>query len=236
MKYFQKAIDLIRGKDPFLHNIIWNKIISNNYIIIPIGTFCLPRVITTFCHLKRNRSQGEKSYPFDLAFFNNINKNIFLIENHFENFYEGLEYDNDTGYYINTDLNCIFNHDCQLTLEEFKTRYNNRIQNFYQDICNKNKKIYFVLASFEIITTEQINTLIYAIKKYRNDNFKIILLYCNLINLTKYNSDYIKVIDNIDLNSINNTGNWVEELRNRKTKQSKHIYKYLNKNLRKLIK
>ena len=58
------------------------------YKIIPLGTYCLPRVIATLNKLKPTKEQGELSCPFDLAFFNDINKNNELIKTKFEKFFE----------------------------------------------------------------------------------------------------------------------------------------------------
>lgn len=105
---------------------------EKSYVIIPLGTYCLPRVIMTVNKLKKTKGEGEKSFPFDLGFFD-FNNSISQIKNHFEKFFDTIQY-KDT--YRSTEINAVFNHDANLTWEEFVTRYEKRINNFYEWLSN----------------------------------------------------------------------------------------------------
>lgn len=233
IQIIQDIINIIRGKINFSKN----SIIGKHYTIIPIGTFCLPRVITTACNLKRRKEFGEKSYPFDLAFFNDLSKITELIKDRFTDFYTDLEYEN--GQYINKKYSAIFNHDGELSYEEFKVRYNNRIENFYQALADNSKFIYFIYADFKEVSQEQLTDFISTIQIYRKTNFKIIILYCNCKNhknkLT--NKNIIEIIENIDINSINKDGLWVVELKaHNKSQKALKTYNILKKKLKRIIK
>ena len=59
------------------------KQIHYQYKIISLDTYCLPRVITTINNLKPTKEKGEKTCPFDLAFFNDVDAIIKLLDTDF---------------------------------------------------------------------------------------------------------------------------------------------------------
>jgi hypothetical protein len=150
-----------------------------NYKVISLGTFCLPRVISTSIGIKPHKWFGELTCPFDLAFFNNFDQILMLLNNNFENFFDGLKYSNKNNYYYNDNLSAIFNHDGTLSLEEFKNRYKKRIKNFIKYI-KSDSFIYFLIAfqnTQNIPSDTQLKILINTLHKIRNNKkFKVIII------------------------------------------------------------
>lgn len=235
-------------KIPRFVDYIYFKFIADWYTIIPIGTYCLPRVISTLTHLKPTKKLGEPTFPFDLAFFNDMDVIADLIRNRFSNFYNGLEYvpehetvpGPDRGCYINRRLKAIFNHDGMLTKEQFVRRYNSRIKNFYNCLSNKNsKKIFFIAAVSANIDQCTVDNILNAIKIYRNtENFSIIIINQNKENKL-ISKDNIYIIDMHQLEHefsiINTDGQWLGELSSLKSDASRKIYLYLKKALQHII-
>ena len=199
-----------------------------NFKILPMGTYCLPRVITTIAKLKPTKKQGEKSLPFDLSFFNDFSKIIKLIDTKFEAFYNNLEYDEHKKCWENKDFSAIFVHDGNLSKEEFIDRYNRRISNLYEYFSDKSFHIYLLIASFDKISIEQLISFRNLMLKYRNDDeFDIIL-----INQSKAEVDgaykNIHIINQSknydDFNKLNKDGKWVRKLKKRNCRISQKIY------------
>lgn len=134
MKWYYMLLKFL--KDKYVESSL--KKIHQNYTIVPLGTYCLPRCITTYAKIKPSKKEGEKSFPFDLAFYNNFEMILNLIETKFENFYTNLRYDSKQKLWINDSLNAIFNHDGTLSMEDFINRYNQRINNFFNYIAPPN--------------------------------------------------------------------------------------------------
>lgn len=142
-----------------------------DYEIVPLGCFCLPRIITTMAKLKPARVYGEKSYPFDLAFYRDINSIIKLLETDFDGFFDEIE-----GNYKNEKLHIDFIHDWRLSKKEFIKRYTYRIKNF-RKVLKSNKTIYFMLSYVkENISEKDILKLYDILSRLRNDKpFKLII-------------------------------------------------------------
>ena len=213
----------------------------NKYAIIPFGCYCMPRVITTLCNLKPKKENGEKTCPFDLAFFDDINSNTELLKTKFENFFENLEYDKKRKLWVNKNYQATFLHDGDLNFEEFKEKYSKRIENLYNYINNKNKHIFFVIATFTPIENKQIQDLINAIKQYRNETeFTIIIINQNTRKIV-HNFKNVKIIclrkDKLfkKINEKSN-GNWVKELKELKTFDSILFYLKIVLKLKQAIK
>ena len=210
-----------------------------NYKIIPIGTYCLPRVITTFCGLKLRKKDGEKSCPFDLAFFTNLDRNIELLDNKFNLFFDNLRYDEEKHWWVNDDYNAVLNHDGELSKEELIARYRSRINNLYEYLNNKNIHLYFLLATSDKITDTQIKRLIEVIKKYRSiESFSLIIINQSKTKYTSYNEN-IHVIDmtkDKTFNKINKRGLWVDKLKKRKNINAIIFYYKVTIPLKKIIK
>ena len=203
--------------------------IKLKYKIVPIGTYCLPRSITTLCKLKPSRKQGEKSCPFDLAFFRNFNAIDKLISTRFEHFTDGLTYNEHQKYWENPSLDATFNHDGHLNREDFIKRYEQRIENFYSYINDKENHLFFLLASFSPISKEQFAHLHETIQKWVTKDRYTIIYINQTKTLTIQRDENTEVIDfdyNCELFSIiNSKGYWLEELKKIKNYSScKFLY------------
>lgn len=211
--------------------------INKNYKIISLGTYCLPRVITTFCGLKPCKQDGEKSCPFDLAFFTNIDKIAELIESKFISLYDGLEYKLPEKYWTNKKLNAIFNHECTLSKNEFIDRYNNRIKNLYDYFANKNFHKFCIIATNTEVSEAQIKNLKSVLLKFMDiEEFDIIIINQspNFIDLKLDNVYVINQNKNCrNFSSINKEGvcDWVGELRRRKKPEAQKIYNEITSEL-----
>lgn len=141
-----------------------------NYHIVSLGNSCLTRALAVATGIKPRRFYGEKSCPFDLC-ISNLEWIIELIENDFSNFFN------------NINLN-VFLHDEKLTIEQFKNRYNKRIQNFL-DIQKSDKKVYYIYSNYSTVPdTKDINRLYEILKTKRNGKpFKLIILTKEQINV-----------------------------------------------------
>lgn len=220
--------------------------------IVCLGTYCLPRVIATICHFKATKALGEKSCPFDLAFCWDFNAILKTLDNEFTTFFDGIEYDYlkesnakseirnifgsklDAKFWKNDTDGFIFNHEDGFTFEEFKTRYTNRINNFYQYIKNLEKEVYFVIASFNPIEQTQIDKLNNIIKRYRNDGFYNIILNQSE-NTLSINSNNTFVIDCSKYNELFK-GDWGLMLKEHyKYNTADNMYKEIDYNLKKII-
>jgi len=126
------------------------RIKTQNYKIIPLGQYCLPRVASTLSGLKPPKNSGELTCPFDLAFFDDIDSISFLLENEFETFFDDINFDPEKKYYISKNLHIRFNHDGKLSLHEFRERYEKRIVNFYKYVALKRKVVFIHATSFAL--------------------------------------------------------------------------------------
>lgn len=198
------------------------------YIIIPFGTYCLPRVITTLSRIKAKKAQGEKSFPFDLAFFNNIDANIDFLDNNFKDFFNNINYDKKREFYVNNEKNIVFNHDSSLSFEDFTQRYKNRIKNLYDALSQVDKHIYILIASWETITETQVEKLKNILKRYqKDDNYDIIIINQSIDdNLLKIKNLYVinQGYNYDNFKFINKDGNWVGNLKKLKLKAAQKFY------------
>ena len=210
-----------------------------NYKIIPLGTYCLPRVITTFCGLKLRKKDGEKSCPFDLAFFKSLDSNIELLDNQFKSFFDDIYYDDKTHYWINDYYNAILNHDGNLSIKELIARYNSRINNLYEYLNNANIYLYFLIATFDKITDNQIERLMEVIHKYRSDtSFSLIIINQSKSKYLNCNKN-VQVIDmskDKTFYKINKKGLWIDKLRERNNINAIIFYYKITTALKKIIK
>lgn len=113
----------------------------------------------------------------------------------------------------------IFNHD-SLTKKEFVLRYKNRIKNLYKVLDNQSIHIYFIVATFEIISVDDVDLFIKVINGYRtNETFDLIII--NQTNkFQAYNNKNVYSINlknDKSFKKINKIGDWVGELKKMKT-------------------
>lgn len=134
------------------------------YTIVSLGNSCLTRALTVASGLKPRRFYGEKSCPFDLCRSNDIKRITELIDNDFSDFFQSIDLD-------------AFPHDLELSLIQFKKRYQSRIQN-YLDIQNSEKTVYYIYSDYDKVPeTDEIIQLYKVIKSKRGVKpFKLIVL------------------------------------------------------------
>ncbi len=168
---------------------------SLNYKIIPLGSYCLPRVITSRAKLKPLKRYGELTLPFDLSFHNDIDAVIQMLETDFENFFYGVEYDNENKYFINKKRSAIYNHEGYCNYKDFVKLYTKRIENF-REYVNLDKHIFFMMAIHQKIDTEKITRIYEVLDKARkNKMFSLIIINHNKQRLAYGNNPSILIIN-----------------------------------------
>lgn len=168
----------------------------------------MPRVLTTSFCLKPQKKYGEKTCPFDLSLFDNIDKITELINNNFSNFFEKCVYENESQRWINPDLNAIFIHDHNPDSKKFKNTYERRIKNFYDYLKSKKRIPICVYSNRFPVTVNQIKNLYNAIKNVRNDKFYMVVINSSKEDLPEIEN--ITVINGIDYEKISPGTNWAE--------------------------
>ena len=229
-KYCSRIFDLYF----FFKRIIF--VNKKKYKIIPLGVYCLPRCIAAYSKLKPLKSEGELSCPFDLVYYKDFDKIIELIDTHFQNFYSGLEFDKDKNWWFNNEIAAVFNHERGFSREKFEERYSGRIKNFYEYMNSKDYHIYFLIATFPLITSEQADSLLKVLKKYRNENdFDVIIINQgserNL--LKRKNVHIIEQAQNYDIFRLLNVtpGAAIQALNRRDTIKARKIYNEITSDL-----
>lgn len=130
-------------------------------LVMSLGTDCLFKTYMTELGYKKRRSEGEKTYPFDLA-IHPYSTMLYLLQHGFKNYIcDDDMYENEEGLLCNRRWNTVFVHesnhfkdvayveDCwkQETLSynfidhnflELKKRYNRRIKDF-KEMLERNK-------------------------------------------------------------------------------------------------
>ncbi len=228
-------------------------IYKNGFRIICLGTYCLPRVIATVCHFKLKKEQGEKTCPFDLAFCWNFDGILDVLDKEFMNFFTNLEYDyfynenvrNDLSAYFTAKLEAkfwknehfgfIFNHETGFSFDDFKSRYEKRINNFYEYIKDNDTELYFLISSFNPISDEQIVKLNNIISHYRSiESFKNIIINQSENNLI-INQENTHIINAGIYNQIFR-GDWALMIKeHEKYKEVNKLYNLIDENLKKYI-
>lgn len=203
------------------------KNLPKNFKIIPLGKYCFPRVITTINKLKPKKKRGEKSCPFDLAFFYDFDEITKLIDTKFSNFYDDLIY-NDKNQWVNDKVKAFLNHEGGFSKEQIIERYNKRIQNMFDYFANKSFYKFILIASFEEVSASQLESLEKALEKYMAQNEFSIILINQSEEYNSYIAKNIYVINqnhNVEkFNYMNRKSRWAIELRKRKTKEANDIY------------
>lgn len=220
--YFWRKVGLLLDIYFFFKRINLNK----NYRIISLGNNCFPRVIATANKLKPRRAKGEKSCPFDLA-FSDIDITTELINNNFDNFFEGLEKNND-GHWTNPNIKMRYVHDDTLSKEEFIKRYQTRIKNIYTYFSEENKHKFILVRFGTLITQEQIKHLQQVLEKYMDKNDFDIILINQSEEICNYSEERVHVInqnENVKLfDHINRYQNWPGAIIHKEEKEALKIY------------
>lgn len=109
--------------------------------IISLGDNCLPRNIMTKYGLKRTKSKGELTYPFDLSIHpaSSVSK---LISTSFKDYFDPEQYSIEYGHPINKELGIMFNHERDSFFRENNyaqliARYEKRSNNFTHALDNE---------------------------------------------------------------------------------------------------
>lgn len=179
-----------------------------NYKIIPIGQNCLPRIISSRAKLKPYKIYGELTCPFDLNYHQILDNIISILDAKFENYFDGLGYDDSEKTYINYKSGIVYFHEAHLTIEQFKDLYKKRIDNFLY-YMGLDQHLFFVLATSEKISNEQILSLNDSIHKLRGQKrFSLIVINHNLENNLAFENKNIFVINQEAILS----KSWAEEL------------------------
>ena len=232
---------------------------SLGYRIIPLGSYCLPRVISTLSMLKPRKAAGEKTLPFDLGFFMNFDRILDTLDNEFKTFYDDIEwgwisnplvtmdlkmlfdFNPNVKHWVSEKLGAVFNHEYMMTDKgEFKTRYDKRIENFYEYIKDDRYELYFLVASFSEIRQPQINRLKSIIDRYRSKNSYNIIIINQSSHKYTLNDKNVYIIDEIDdtfdkMLKANNT-NWAAALKRKENfPDAQKFYDDVSDNLKKII-
>ena len=138
---------------------------------VSLGENCFVRTVLTRHHLKKSKQMGELSCPFDLC-VSSLPKINYIIRNLFNDYFQGLDFDNKKEMFVNSRLGLMYNHDTDCkTKEEIVARYQERIKNFLA--LRKRKKLAFVFSTVEVSAdVNQINDLYRAVS-YVFKNTKI---------------------------------------------------------------
>ncbi len=194
--------------------------------IISLGGDCFPRVSLTKIKIKKDRAQGELSYPFDLA-VTPLKNVIEMIWSDFDKFHEYKleEVDNEIliesvnypGTYLNHEspmkVNIFYENEGPLYFvkckyEKLKERYSNRIDNFREKL-GSDKKILFVIHLTACTSNDDVIRLVKAIEaRYPTLEFKIVVVHLYKPVLTNVESTE-KVIFYEDI--VDHTWNCTEE-------------------------
>lgn len=163
-----------------MNNINNEKVKAINCDIVSLGLNCLPRVILTRWGLKKTKSKGELSLPFDLAVFETfeVAKNL---SSDFEFFFENIKYIRENKlfgkkYWAKEPDLIKFIHEKNFKkYDKYKLidMYNNRIKNF-RNTLNKNSPILFlqILGDAQDVN----NTYVQLLKLRGTNPFKYVVV------------------------------------------------------------
>lgn len=190
---------------------------NNKYVIIPFGTNCFARVLTSINGIKPYKKDGEKTCPFDQV-CSNFENNVELLKNDFEDFFENLELrerevDNKNEiFYKNTKYKIDFIHEPKCSLEEFKDIYQRRIKNFYNYLNDKEKLPIFLITHSAYPKKEVVEDFIHELKRYRKD-FSIIIFNTSSWRV-KWKLKQVQVVNFKSNKCFNKMGStWVPQLK-----------------------
>ncbi len=132
-------------------------------------------VFTKF-HMKSYKKDGELSCPFDLC-VTPLEALAAILETDFEDFLDDIEYMEKGKSFINKKYSMCFPHEEGLSLEEFKSRYKKRIDNFKEVSSQKSFKKYIFNCEQNNFTIDGLNRVYNALAKLRkNKPFKFYVL------------------------------------------------------------
>lgn len=204
-KLFRSSLKRFRLFEYFKYKNYYSNL---NYKVISIGQNCLPRILASKAKLKPYKIYGELTCPFDLNFHKSLDQLIDILDAKFDNYFDGLGYDETEKTYINYKSGVVYFHEAHLTLEQFKELYKKRIANFFY-YMGLEEHLFFILATPDLVSNEQILRLKTSIQKFREHTpFSLIIINHNLDNNLTFEDENIFVINQEVLLS----KSWVEEL------------------------
>ena len=160
---------------------------------VTLGTNCFPRTKLTKFGIKAKKADGELSYPFDLCFIP-LKSVSDILQNDFIDYYDGLTFDNDKNIWTNKKYDIFYWHDKNIDFENFKIRYNNRIENF-KSILSSVENINFISVIFNEDYDENLyKTVFNSLAKYCAGDFKYLIV--NIKSNPKA-KDLFKIANNI---------------------------------------
>lgn len=116
---------------------------DKNYELISLGSDCFARTLPTRWGLMSSKRQGYLSCPFDLSQHSPLAV-LECIKNDFSCYFENIEQDPETKFWLNRKANIIYNHDEDLSdFGAFIERYQNRIKNF-RELVKTDKPLFFI--------------------------------------------------------------------------------------------
>lgn len=186
---------------------------KRKYNIISIGQNCFPRVLVTAYELKTTKAHGEKTCVFDLCNFNSIPKINKLIETHFEDFFDDMQWSKELNAFESKNSDSFFVHD-KIPYKKFVNRYKNRIKNFYDYTNDKRFAVYILSVAFDTEPDEIIKLRNTLQKLRQNKDFCLFVINCTK---QKMNIEFDNIIlinaNNIiqELNTPNK--DWVNEIK-----------------------
>lgn len=182
-----------------------NKFKTTDYEIISLAPNCYPKTLLTRKKLKKYKAEGEKTMPFDLAWYKSAEFITEFIQNDFLNFFEDMKYSQiaqswDASFKIN------FSHEKNFKendLEKLIDMYNQRITNF-RNVMASEKPILFIQVLKDKEIGEDISNLYEVIKARRAGKpFELLIIDTNdIVKDPVQNVSVIKIFQNLDNENI----------------------------------
>lgn len=150
----------------------------DKYHLISLGNNCFGRMTFSYWGLKPRKADGEKTMPFDISIhpLKTVND---LLENHFQGYFDDIEFDEQKGYWINPQLNIAFVHDHENDKTAFIEKYQNRIKAL-DAVLQDNVPCVFFAYQDGAVKGEEINKLYTILKQLcAHKPFKLIYMVFN---------------------------------------------------------
>ena len=149
-----------------------------NFHVISLGTNCFPRMTLNLWGLKPRKAEGEPSMPFDLS-VHPLPVVVKYLKNHFEGYFDAVEFDEKNGYWVNPSDGIKFIHDKQNDRDFFVDRYRKRIANLWAAL-DDDKPCLLVCHDMGGVDTAKVNELYDFIQtRCGRKKFKLILAVFN---------------------------------------------------------
>lgn len=173
---------------------VYNKALSSDYEIVSLGTSCYPKTILTRHKLKKTRAHGEKTLPFDLAWYHRASFITEFVQNDFEGFFSDMQYIENIGCWDNfRKIN--FSHETSFGKEDKQLlieKYKKRIESF-KEILSNTKPVLFV----QFLNTESVGEdveALYEVLKQKRGAKPFELLVVDAADLIKNHSEKVNIL------------------------------------------